>query len=75
MIVFGIYCDFFIVLPIWLRTSISNVFFGFFYKAKCARPKNRARLRGDARSSVLDGHRARNLSKPVTEIFSHRLSF
>ena len=49
MIVFGIYCDFFIVLPIWLRTSISNVFFVFFYKAKCARPKNRARLRGDAR--------------------------
>ena len=30
MIVFGIYCDFFIVLPIRLRTSISNVFFVFF---------------------------------------------
>ena len=41
----------------------SNEFF-FFYKAKCARPKNRARLRGFVRQSVPDRHRASDLSSP-----------
>ena len=43
MIVFGIYCNFFIVLPIRLKTCRSNAFFSF--KAICARTKNWVRLR------------------------------
>ena len=61
MIVFGIQFNFFIVLPIPLKTCRSNV---FFYKAKCARPKNRARLRDFPRPSALDRHLERNLSRP-----------
>ena len=54
MIVFGIHCNFLIVLPIRLKTCRSNVF--SLYKAKCARLKNRARLYQ---------HQASNLSRPV----------
>ena len=63
MIVFGIHCNFFIVLPIRLKTCRSS-FFVLFYKAKCSRPKNRVRLRGFARPSSPDRHRACNLSRP-----------
>ena len=63
MIAYGIHCNFFIVLPIRLKTCRSNGF--FFYKAKCARPKNGARLRGLARLSAVDWHQARKLSRPV----------
>ena len=45
MIVFGIHCNFFIDLPIRLKTCRSDVLFPFD-KAKCKRPKNRVRLRG-----------------------------
>ena len=68
MIVFGIYSKFFIFLSIRLKTCRSNVLFSFFYKAKCARPKNRTRLRGFARPSVLDRHRTHNLSRPVINL-------
>ena len=50
MIVLGIHCNFFIDLPIRLKTYRSDVFFVFrFDKLKCKRPKNRVRLRGFAR--------------------------
>ena len=58
MIVLGIHCNFFTVLPIRLKTCRSNGF--FFYKAQFARPKNRARLKGLARPRAPDRHRARN---------------
>ena len=64
IIVFVIHCNFFIVLPIRLKTCGSNVF--SFYKAKCARPKNQGHLRGCVRPSALDWHRACNLSRPVS---------
>ena len=56
MIVFGIQCTFFIVLPIRLKKCRYNTF--FFYKARGVRPNKRACLRGFA-------HRARNLSRLV----------
>ena len=63
MIVFGIHFSFFIVLQeIWLEICRSNEFF-FFYKAKCARLKNQARLRAFARTSATNRHRGRNLSR------------
>ena len=46
--VFGIHCNFFIVLSIRLKTCRSNVFF-LFYKA----PKSRTRLRDFTRLSNL----------------------
>ena len=63
MIVFGIQCNFLIVLPIRLKNCISNVFFSS-YKAKYARPLDRGRLRGFAHPSAPDRHRAHNLSRP-----------
>ena len=59
MIVFGIHCTFFNVLPNRLKTCR----FVFFYKAKCARTNNRARLRDFAHPSAPDRHQARNLSR------------
>ena len=64
MIVFGIQCNFFIVLPIWLENCRSSVFF-VFYKAKWAHLKNQARLRDFPRFYALDRHWARNLSSHV----------
>ena len=61
MIVCGIHCKFLIVLPILLKTWS----FFLFYKGKCARPKNRTRLRNSARPTAPDQHRARDLSRPV----------
>ena len=61
MIVFGIHCNFFIVLPKRLKTCR---LMDFFKKEKFARPKNRVRLKGFARPSVPDRHRARNLPWP-----------
>ena len=63
MIIVGVYCNVFIVLPIRVKTCRCNVF-SFFTRLKCARPKNRARVRSFARPSVSDRHRVRNLSKP-----------
>ena len=62
MIVFGIHCNFFIVLPIRLKTCSFNGFFNF-YKAKCACQKNQAGLRGFARPTTPDWHLARNFSR------------
>ena len=80
MIVFRIHSSFFIVLPIRLKTYILyfyilyyiyyiyiflyNIIFFVFYKAKCARPKNRALIRDFAGPNVPDRHWARNLSMP-----------
>ena len=47
MIVFGIHCNFFIVLRYRLKTYRSNDFSCF--QGKSARPKSRARLRGFSR--------------------------
>ena len=66
MIVFEIHYNFLIALPIRQSICRSNDFFPF-YKAKFARPKYRARLRGFARPSLPDWLRARNLSKPATD--------
>ena len=63
MIVFGIHCSFFNVLPNRLKTCRSGF---FFYKAKCARPIVRARLRDFAHPSAPDWHQARNLSRSAT---------
>ena len=46
MIAFGIHCNFFIVLPIRLKTCRSNDFLFFTRQNVRARPKNRARLKG-----------------------------
>ena len=62
MSVFGIHCTFFIALPIRLKTC--RFIFFYFYKTKCARPKNRLLLRGFACLSAPDRHWARNLSRP-----------
>ena len=70
MIVFGIHCNFFNVLPIWLKTYRSNGFF-LFNKANCARPKNRARLRGSACPSAPNGHQASNLSRPDVVLYAY----
>ena len=53
MIMFGIHCNVFIVLPIRLKTCRTNGFL-FFNKAKRAHPKNWARLRGFARPCAPD---------------------
>ena len=55
MIVFGIKYNFFIGLPIQLKTCRFNDFF-LFYEVKFVRPKHSARLRSFARPS--------NLSRP-----------
>ena len=62
MIVFGIHCNFFIVLPIRLKTCSFNGFFNF-YKAKCACQKNQEGLRGFALPTAPDWHLARNFSR------------
>ena len=62
MIVFGIHCNFFFVLPNRPKTCRSNGFF-LFYKAKCARPKNWALLRGFACPSAPNRQQVRNLSR------------
>ena len=61
MIVFGIRCNFFIVLLIRLKTCRSSIFFFYYYKAKCAPPKNRVHLRGFVHPSAPNRHWARNL--------------
>ena len=48
MIVFGILCNFLIVVPNRLKTCRSDVFF-LFYNANCERLKIQVRLRGFAR--------------------------
>ena len=62
MIVFGIYCNFLIVLPIRLETCKSNIFLLF------TRQKLRAQRIGHVsevlRTSTPVRHRARNLSRP-----------
>ena len=64
MIVFGTDCNFFIALPIQLKTCRFNV---IFYVSKCTHTNIRARLRGFARLKAPDRHRARNLSLPDLE--------
>ena len=64
IIVFGILCNFFNVLPI--RLKIWRSLFSFvFYKTKYARPKNWARLRGFSHSSAPAQHQARNFSRSI----------
>ena len=63
MILFGIHCKSFIVLPIRLKTCRSNVF--SFLQDKHARLGNQAHLRRFARPNASDQHRERNLSRPV----------
>ena len=57
MIVFGILCNFLIVVPNRLKTCRSDVFF-LFYNANCERLKTQVRLRGFARliTSISIGH-------------------
>ena len=59
MIVFGIYFNFFIILPIQLKTGSYNGFLvnGFLSS------KNRVRLRGFARPSAPDSDPDANLSR------------
>ena len=57
MIVFGTDCNFFIVLPIQLKTCRFKF---LFYMSKCARPKNRVRFRGFVRPNASE--RARSTS-------------
>ena len=61
MIVFGIHWNFFIVLPIRLKTCRSN---GVFLQGRMCAPEFRARFRGFTRSNAPDRHRTRNLSRP-----------
>lgn len=62
-LLFGIQFNFFIVLLIGLKIWRSNDFF-LFYKSKRAHPKIWPFLRGFARLSPPDQHRARNLPRP-----------
>ena len=62
MIAFEIHCNFYIVLPIWLKTCRSNSFFCFLHSKNCA-PKKSRRLRGFTIPNAPDRHRARNLSR------------
>ena len=59
MIVFGIHSNFFIVLPVQLKTSVFSILQG-----KMCTPENLARCRGFTRPSSPDRHRARNFSRP-----------
>ena len=56
----------------WKLVDLS---FFHIYKAKCARPKNRARLRGFVGPSVPDWHQVRNLSRPENVAQSSWLVF
>ena len=60
IIVFGIHCNFFIVLPARLKTCRSNIFFVFQQGKKFL-----ARLRGFVHLSAPDWPRARNLCRPA----------
>ena len=60
MIVLTVTFSFFYLLD-WI---LADLMFFVFYKAKCARPKNRARLRAFASPSVPNWHRTSNLSRP-----------
>ena len=74
IIVLGILCNFFNVLPI--RLKICRSLFSFlFYNAKYARPKDWARLRGFSRSSVPDQHQARNFSRSIYSFILFKFFF
>ena len=60
MIVLTVTFSFFYLFD-WI---LADLMFFVFYKAKCARPKNRTRLRAFASPSVPNWHRTSNLSRP-----------
>lgn len=62
-LLFGIQFNLFIVLLIGLKIWRSNGLF-LFYKSKCVHPKIWSYLRGFARLSLPDEHRAHNLPRP-----------
>ena len=62
MMVFGTHCNFFIFLPIGLKTCRSNVF--FFFTRQNISTRKIGRLRGFTRPSAPERHRARSLSRP-----------
>ena len=70
MIVFGIHCNFFIVLPIRLKPCRSNGFLCFTMQNVRAR-----KLSTSQRFSELDRHRTHNLSRPEDAVLIERIFY
>ena len=75
MIVFGIHCNFFILLPIWLKTYRSNVFLFFTRQNMRARKVGRVwevlRVRAQSGTQFVQACKERNL-KWFNRYFSNR---